>query len=219
MIIILSGAPGAGKGTQADLLAARCGFKKLSTGDALRKHVKLGSPIGKVAASIMERGELVPDDVLLSVLKEELATLNSSDVVLLDGYPRNVSQAMALGDLGGLHKIAGLLHLEVDRGELVSRLSGRRVCGNCGATYHVVESPSEKEGVCDKCGSSLQQRADDKPESVAVRLDVYERTTKPVFDFYNGCGLYFRVNGMGAPEEIYSRLVEKLMPLKLANSI
>jgi adenylate kinase len=219
MIIILSGAPGAGKGTQADLLAARCGFKKLSTGDALRKHVKLGSPIGKVAASIMERGELVSDDVLLSVLREELGSFSANDVVLLDGYPRNVNQAAALGDLGGPHKIVGLFHLDVARSELVSRLSGRRVCGNCGATYHVVESPSKVDGVCDKCGGSLQQRADDKPESVAVRLDVYERTTRPVFDFYSGRGLYVRVNGVGAPEEIYSRLVEKLAFLKLAPSI
>lgn len=219
MIIILSGAPGAGKGTQADLLASRCGFKKLSTGDALRKHVKLGSPIGKVASSIMERGELVPDDVLLSVLREELASFNANDVVLLDGYPRNVNQASALGDLDGIHQIGALLHLDVARSELVSRLSGRRVCGNCGSTYHVLESPSKEEGVCDKCGGALQQRADDRPDSVAVRLDVYERTTRPVFDFYSIRGLYVRVNGVGAPEEIYSRLVEKLVSLKLAPSI
>jgi adenylate kinase len=218
MIIILSGAPGAGKGTQADFLSARWGFKKLSTGDALRKHVKLGSPIGKVAGAIMERGELVPDDVLLSVLREELQSSKPTDVVLLDGYPRNVNQANALSSLGGIHEIAGLFHLDVGRSELVSRLSGRRVCGSCGATYHVAENPSKTDGVCDKCGGSLHQRGDDKPESVAVRLDVYERTTKPVFDFYSGCGLYVRVDGVGAPEEIYSRLVEKLQCLKLAPS-
>jgi adenylate kinase len=213
MIVILTGAPGAGKGTQADLLSARCGFKKVSTGDALRKHVKLGSPIGKVAAAVMERGELVSDDVLLQVVSEELKSIGIEDVVLLDGYPRNLGQAKALDGLGGLHSIAKVLHLDVDRTELIARLSGRRVCSGCGATFHVTENPPSKPGVCDRCAGDLVQRPDDRPESVAVRLDVYERSTKPILDFYSSKGLYKSVNGVGSLEEIYSRLEQHIRAL------
>ena len=213
MIVILTGAPGAGKGTQADLLSARCGFKKVSTGDALRKHVKLGSPIGKVAAAVMERGELVSDDVLLQVVSEELNSIGVEDVVLLDGYPRNLGQAKALDGLGGLHSIAKVLHLDVDRTELIARLSGRRVCSGCGATFHVTENPPSKPGVCDRCAGDLVQRPDDRPESVAVRLDVYERSTKPILDFYSSKGLYKSVNGVGSLEEIYSRLEQHIRAL------
>lgn len=216
MIVILTGAPGAGKGTQADLLSSRCGFKKLSTGDALRKHVKLGTPIGKIAGAVMEKGQLVSDDVLLQVLSEELKGYSSSDVVLLDGYPRNLGQAQALENLGGEHRIGAVLHLDVDRGELVARLSGRRVCSSCGASSHIVESPSKVDGVCDKCGGSLQQRADDRPESVAVRLDVFDNTTRPILEFYNAKKMYLRVDGKGAPEEIYSRLMAHIRGLELA---
>lgn len=216
MILILTGAPGAGKGTQADLLVDRCGFKKLSTGDALRKHVRLGTPIGKVAGAVMEKGQLVSDEVLLQVLGEELKGFSGSDVVLLDGYPRNLQQAQALERLGGAHKIAGVLHLDVDRDELIGRLSGRRVCGSCGATSHELESPQKVRGQCDKCGGLLQQRPDDRPDSVAVRLDVYDSTTRPVMDFYDVKGLYVRVDGKGAPEEIYSRLLGHIRGLELA---
>jgi adenylate kinase len=219
MIVIVTGAPGAGKGTQSDLLSARCGFKKLSTGDALRKHVRLGTSIGKVAGAVMEKGQLVSDDLLLQVLGEELKGFSRSDVVLLDGYPRNLGQAKALEGLGGSHKIAAVLHLDVDRGELVGRLSGRRVCGGCGATFHVLENPSRVDGVCDKCGGSLEQRPDDRSESVAVRLDVYEKTTMPILEFYRAKGLYFRVDGKGTPEEIYSRLMERMRGLELAHGL
>ena len=213
MIVILTGAPGAGKGTQADLLSARCGFKKVSTGDALRKHVKLGSPIGKVAAAVMERGELVSDDVLLQVVSEELKGFRAEDVVLLDGYPRNLGQAKALDGLGGLHSIAKVLHLDVDRMELIGRLSGRRVCSGCGATFHVTENPPSRSDTCDRCGGHLVQRPDDRAESVAVRLDVYERSTKPILDFYSTKGLYESVNGVGSLEEIYSRLEQHIRAL------
>lgn len=213
MIVILTGAPGAGKGTQADLLSGRCGFKKLSTGDALRKHVKLETPIGRIAGAIMERGELVSDEVLLQVLEEELKGFSAKDVVLLDGYPRNLDQARALEEHGGSHSIAAVWHLDVDRSELVSRLSGRRVCAGCGATFHTSESPPKVSGVCDRCGGPLAQRPDDRAESVSVRLDVYDRTTKPILDFYDAKGMYVRVDGMGSPEEIYSRLEGHLKAL------
>jgi adenylate kinase len=206
MIVLLTGAPGAGKGTQADLLAQRDGYRKFSTGDALRKHVKLGTEIGKVAGAIMERGELVPDDVLFRILKEELATMGPKDVVLLDGYPRNIAQAETLETLKATQPVKAAIHLDVPRDELISRLSGRRVCSACGATYHVRENPPKKEGVCDKCGGAVTQRADDKPESVAVRLDVYEKNTRPILDFYAKKGLYKQVKGLGTPESIYKDL-------------
>jgi adenylate kinase len=206
MIVVLTGAPGAGKGTQADLLAARCGFKKLSTGDALRKHVKAGTEIGKIAGSIMERGELVPDDVLFRILKEELATMAKTDVVLLDGYPRNPSQAETLDSLKDQQPVKAAIQLEVPRQELITRLSGRRVCSSCGTSFHVTENPPRKEGVCDKCSSALTQRPDDKPESIAVRLDVYEKNTRPVLDFYRKKGTFKQVEGTGKPEAIYQNL-------------
>ncbi len=206
MIVVLTGAPGAGKGTQAELLSQRCGYKKLSTGDALRKHVKLGTEIGKVAGGIMEKGELVPDDVLFRILKEELGSLGPKEVVLLDGYPRNLSQAETLETLKATQPVKAAIHLEVDRQDLIARLSGRRVCPSCGSTFHVTENPPKAAGVCDKCGSQLNQRADDKPESIGVRLDVYEKNTRPILDFYGKKGLYKKVAGVGQPETIYKSL-------------
>jgi adenylate kinase len=205
MIVVLTGAPGAGKGTQADILAARRGYRKISTGDALRKHVKQGTDIGRIAGKIMERGELVPDDVLFSIVKEELGT-NPADVVLMDGYPRNIAQAATLEALRAIHPVKAVLHLDVSRAELISRLSGRRVCATCGATYHVTSNPPQVEGVCDKCSGKLNQRADDKPESVAVRLDVYEKNTRPILDHYSTKGLYRKIKGTGTTEEIYQEL-------------
>ena len=173
---------------------------------ALRKHVKLGTEIGKVAGCIMEKGELVPDEVLFGILKEELGGISTKDVVLLDGYPRNIPQAETLDTLKTTHPVKAAIHLDVAREELISRLSGRRVCTNCGATFHVTENPSKKPGICDKCGGTLNQRADDKPESVAVRLDVYEKNTRPILDFYGKKGLYKQVKGVGQPEAIYKDL-------------
>ncbi len=206
MIVVLTGAPGAGKGTQAELLSQRCGYKKLSTGDALRKHVKLGTDIGKVAGAIMEKGELVPDDVLFKILKEELGAIGATEVVLLDGYPRNISQAETLETLKATQPVKAAIHLEVDRNDLIARLSGRRVCPSCGSTFHVTENPPKKAGICDKCSSQLNQRADDKPESIGVRLDVYEKNTRPILDFYGKKGLYKKVAGIGQPETIYKSL-------------
>lgn len=206
MIVVLTGAPGAGKGTQTDLLAEKLGLRKLSTGDALRKHVKEGTEIGKIAGAIMERGELVPDDVLFKIIEAELKPVPANEIVLLDGYPRNLAQAETLDTLKDKHPVKAAILLDVDRKVLVERLSGRRVCSACGATYHVTSNPSKQEGVCDKCGGALTQRKDDKPESVAVRLDVYEKTTRPILDYYEAKGLYKRVEGEGRPTEIFDRL-------------
>lgn len=205
MIVVLTGAPGAGKGTQADILVEKGGFRKLSTGDALRKHVKLGTDIGKVAGAIMERGELVPDDVLFKVLRAELGA-DKKEVVLLDGYPRNVAQAETLATLGEVHPVKLAVHLDVPKEELISRLSGRRVCSGCGATYHVDNNPTKKTGLCDKCGGAVVQRADDRAEAVAVRLDVYEKNTRPVLDYYAKKGLYKKVDGAGETDVVFARL-------------
>jgi adenylate kinase len=206
MIIVLMGAPGAGKGTQADLLVERSGYRKISTGDALRKHVKLGTPVGKQAGEIMARGELVPDQVLLQVLKEEIGS-NPQEVIILDGYPRNLSQAETLRSVvEGAHPVVGCMHLDVSRQDIVSRLSGRRVCSGCGASFHVTANPPRKEGVCDKCTAGLYQRPDDDPKSISVRLDVYDKTTEPVLDYYRKRGLYRKINGGGVTNEIFKEL-------------
>lgn len=206
MIIVLIGAPGAGKGTQADLLVEKLGYRKFSTGDALRKHVKQGTAIGKQAEAIMARGDLVSDDVLLEILRAELGT-NSAETVILDGYPRNVAQAETLKRvLEEVHPVKGCVHLDVDREELIARLSGRRVCSSCGSSFHVTANPPKASGVCDKCGGQLIQRPDDDAKSISVRLDVYERNTQPVLDFYRDRGLYCRVKGTGSPAEIFRQL-------------
>lgn len=206
MIIVLMGAPGAGKGTQADLLVERSGYRKISTGDALRKHVKLGTPVGKQAGEIMARGELVPDQILLQVLKEEVGS-NPKEVIILDGYPRNLSQAETLREVvESNHPVVGCMHLDVSRQDIVSRLSGRRVCSGCGSSFHVSANPPKREGVCDKCSAALYQRPDDDPKSISVRLDVYDKTTEPVLDYYRKRGLYRKINGGGVTNEIFKEL-------------
>jgi len=206
MIIVLMGAPGAGKGTQADMLTDKVGYRKISTGDALRKHVKLGTTVGKQAGDIMARGELVPDNVLLEVLKEEIGS-DPKEVVVLDGYPRNLAQAETLQKVvEGVHPVRGCVHLDVNRDAIVARLSGRRVCSNCGTSFHVSANPPKKDGICDRCGSALYQRPDDDAKSISVRLDVYDRSTEPVLDYYKKRGLYCKVNGTGVTDEIFREL-------------
>jgi adenylate kinase len=194
MIVVITGAPGAGKGTQASLIEEKLGYHKFSTGDALRKHVQQGTKVGKVAGGLMADGKLVPDDVLFEILKEELGDEESSKI-LLDGYPRNVNQARTLDTLKRVHPVKIAVHLRVPREELIERLSGRRVCSKCSRTFHVKFSPPSKADICDACGSALVQRPDDKPEKVAVRLQVYEQDTKPVLDFYKAQDLYREIDG------------------------
>ncbi|SME88768.1 adenylate kinase [Pseudobacteriovorax antillogorgiicola] len=212
MIVVITGAPGAGKGTQADLLVEKQGFRKISTGDALRRQIKLGTEVGKKASELMSAGKLVPDDVLLDILKAELAA-TTEEKILLDGYPRNLSQAETLKTLKEQYPVKAALHLDVDSDVLMSRLCGRRTCGNCGASFHVNFSPPKVEGVCDRCGGQLQQRPDDNEEKVRVRLDVYENETKPVLDFYQGEGLYVRVDGNGSTEEVFERISKAIQSL------
>jgi adenylate kinase len=210
MIIVLMGAPGAGKGTQADLLVERSGYRKISTGDALRKHVKLGTPVGKQAGEIMARGELVPDQILLQILKEEIGS-DSKEVLILDGYPRNLAQAETLMDVvEGTHPVVGCMHLDVSRQDIVARLSGRRVCSSCGASFHVTANPPKSEGVCDKCSGSLYQRPDDDAKSISVRLDVYDKATEPVLEYYRKRGLYRKIHGSGVTNEIFKEVTDSI---------
>lgn len=212
MIVILTGAPGAGKGTQADLLAERAGFKKISTGDALRKHIKDGTEIGKKAQSFMSEGKLVPDSVLLGIIKSELDSAQGKPV-LLDGYPRNVAQASQLQEIVGEKAVKAVVHLDVDFTALVNRIAGRRTCVNCGASYHVESSPPKKIDVCDRCSGQLVQRPDDQAEKVKTRLSVYENETRPILDFYSKLGLYTKVDGNRSTEAVYKDLSTMLKSL------
>ena len=203
MIVVLTGAPGAGKGTQADLVSEKLGFKKISTGDALRRQIQIGSDIGKEAQGFMSEGRLVPDEVLLGILKTELDGAGTQPV-LLDGYPRNLSQAKALQEIVGKGMIKAAIHLDVDYKFLTNRITGRRTCPNCGASYHVVNSKPLVEGVCDKCGGRLVQRPDDEEQT--TRLQIYENDTRPILDFYRDLGLYYRVDGNSSTSQVFQDL-------------
>jgi adenylate kinase len=204
MITLLVGPPGAGKGTQADLLVEKCGFRKLSTGDVLRKHIRNRTEIGLLAADVMAGGGLVSDEILFKVLKEELYSSTSSRV-LLDGYPRNISQAGTLASLDGI-VVGCAIHIDVQRSELIDRLSGRRTCSSCSSTFHTRSNKPKRDGICNKCGGELVQRPDDVADKVAVRLDVYDTVTKPVLDYYRKLGLYERVEGTGDTDSVYQKL-------------
>lgn len=212
MIVLLTGAPGAGKGTQAELLAERDGFRKISTGDALRRQIRLATPVGLKAKSFMDEGRLVPDEVLFDVLKAELGN-NLNERILLDGYPRNISQAKTLKSMADIHPVKGAIHLDVDREALIARISGRRVCGQCGATFHAETNPPKMAGICDKCGGAVAQRKDDEESKVRVRLEVYDSETKPILDFYKNEGLYHRIDGNGDTENVYSTVKREMLQI------
>ncbi len=193
MIVVFIGAPGSGKGTQASILSKNYGYKALSTGECLRKHVKEETPIGIKVKEIMEKGGLVSDDILLQVLQAELGS-KADETILLDGYPRNVEQAKTLGRLGGVHKVALAVMFDLPQELLLSRLTGRRVCSQCGQNFHIESLPSKVSGVCDICQGKLIQRADDFEEKVRTRLELYESFTKPVVDYYRNLGILELVN-------------------------
>ena len=180
MKLILLGAPGAGKGTQAEIISKRLGIPTISTGNILRAAVKNGTPVGLKAKSYMDAGKLVPDDVILGIVEERLAEPDCAGGYILDGVPRTIAQAEALEAKG--------ITIEISDEEIVKRMSGRRACHDCGATYHVVSAPPKAEGKCDKCGGELLLREDDKPETVQHRLEVYHAETEPLKDFYKARG-------------------------------
>jgi len=216
--VVLFGAPGAGKGTQAALLATRWGVPHVATGDAFRRAVAAGTELGQLARGYMERGELVPDEIVNGVVAERLGEPDSRQGFILDGYPRTVAQAEALATWMGARDwhLTAVVDLVVPEEELVQRAAGRRVCRQCGANYHLRYRPPQREGHCDVCGGELMQRADDRPETVRQRLQVYRRQTEPVLGYYRSRGLLVVVDGSGpvpeVTEAILQAVAEKDMP-------
>lgn len=204
MKIILMGPPGAGKGTQAEKLVEVYQIPHISTGDMFRKAQKEGTELGLKAKSYMDQGQLVPDEVTVGIVKERLEEDDCKDGFLLDGFPRTVQQADALD---GILKELGMaldrvVNIEVDKAFLVDRLTGRRVCRTCGATYHVTNKAPKVEGVCDKCGGELYQRNDDKIETVSNRLDVYAAQTAPLIEYYQSKGIMSSIDGSKSMEDV-----------------
>ncbi|MDR1961957.1 MAG: adenylate kinase [Gracilibacteraceae bacterium] len=208
MRTILIGPPGAGKGTQAEMLTAKYGIPHISTGDMLRQAVKEATPMGLKAKTFMDSGALVPDDVMIGIVAERLARDDCANGFLLDGFPRTVAQAEALTDiLSGLRiSLNGVADIEVDDDILLRRLTGRRVCGECAATYHVANRPPAREGVCDKCGGELYQRPDDNAETAETRLKVYKEQTLPLIDYYSKQGLLRKIRGDTGLENVFREI-------------
>lgn len=186
MRLILLGAPGAGKGTQAEILSRKLSIPTISTGNILRAAIKNGTPVGLKAKAYVESGALVPDDVIIGIVAERLAESDCANGYILDGMPRTIPQAEALEKAG--IDIDCALSIEIADETIIKRMSGRRTCPNCGASYHIKAAPPKTEGVCDKCGSSLTIRKDDAPETVKARLEVYHKETEPLKAFYAECG-------------------------------
>jgi len=208
MKIIFLGAPGAGKGTQADIIADRLGIPTVSTGAIIREALKNGTEMGLKAKKFIEAGELVPDDVVIGIIKERLANKDCQNGFILDGFPRTVPQAEALDSMGiTLDKVVSI---EVPDEAIVERMSGRRVCAKCGASYHVVYNPSADGKTCDRCSEELTVRRDDAPEVVLSRLEVYHSTTEPLKEFYAKKGTLKLVDGVGSVDEISSRTIKAL---------
>lgn len=205
--LVLLGAPGAGKGTQAKMLAREYRIPHISTGDILRENLKVGSELGLMAKKFMDKGELVPDNVLIEIIRDRLARPDTINGFLLDGYPRTIPQAEALdGILQQTDKtLDAVINIEVPDEELINRLAGRRMC-RCGASYHLIFNPPKTNAVCDLCGEGLYQREDDTERAVKTRLDAYYKQTHPLIDYYNKKGLLRSVNGSGTIDEIFSEI-------------
>ena len=208
MKLILLGAPGAGKGTQADILKKELNIPTISTGNILRAAVKNGTPTGLKAKAYMDAGKLVPDEVIIGVINERLAEPDCANGYILDGVPRTIAQAEALEKVGILFD--ALVSIEVSDQEITERMSGWRVCEKCGASFHVVAVPPKVEGVCDNCGGALIQRKDDAPETVLERLAVYHKETEPLKDFYAKRGLLRTVENQGGVEPTTRAILKAL---------
>ena len=208
MKIIFLGAPGAGKGTQADIVSQRLGIPTISTGAIIREALKNGTELGLEAKKFIEQGALVPDNVVIGIIKERLAKSDCVNGFILDGFPRTVPQAEALDQMGV--KIDTVLSIEVSDERIVERMSGRRVCSGCGASYHIIYNPSADGVTCDKCKTLLTTRADDAPEVVISRLEVYHNTTEPLKDYYLAKGNLKLVNGADAIEDTTAETLRAL---------
>ncbi len=208
MKLILLGAPGAGKGTQAEIISEKYGIPTVSTGNIIRAALKNGTEMGLKAKSYIDAGELVPDSVVIGIVKERLSEPDCKKGYILDGFPRTIPQAVALDDMGFV--IDAALSIEVADEEIVKRMSGRRVCEKCGASYHTDYKKPQKEGVCDLCGGSLVIRKDDEPETVKNRLNVYHEQTEPLKDFYKSCGKLIAVKGQDEVKDTTRLVLEAL---------
>ena len=209
MNLILLGAPGAGKGTQAEVICEKLKIPAISTGNIIREALKNGTELGQKAKSYMDAGALVPDEVVIAIIKERLSQEDCKNGFILDGFPRTVPQAEALDAMGVvIHKV---LDIEVPDETIQKRLSGRRVCESCGASYHVVNIPPKKEGVCDVCGGALKQRKDDDPETVRDRLAVYHKETEPLKGFYDARGILKTVDDYPTVEETTQAILKVLV--------
>jgi len=217
MQILFLGAPGAGKGTQCKMLARHLAIPHLSSGDLLREAVKTGTPAGVAAKSFMDKGVLVPDNILIDMFREKLHTPDCEKGFILDGFPRNVAQAKALDQLLEEldKKLLMVINLQVDEKLLKERICGRRTCPNkeCNEVYHIKFSPPAKEGVCDRCGTQLVQRSDDNEELVAARLKTYFEQTEPLIIYYDKRLLLRTVDGEGDPDEIFADMLRTLKVL------
>ena len=193
MNLIMLGAPGAGKGTQAEKIAEKYGIPTISTGEILRNAISTGTELGKTAKSYMDAGQLVPDEVVIGIIRDFLKQDSCKNGFILDGFPRSIPQAEALDNMGV--KIDAVVSIEVADEKIVERMSGRRVCPACGASYHIVYKPSAKEGVCTKCGADLIIRKDDNPDTVLARLHTYHQQTEPLKGYYANKGLLIEIEG------------------------
>lgn len=209
MNLILMGLPGAGKGTQADRIVAKFGMPHISTGDMFRAAIKNGTALGKQAKSFMDKGDLVPDEVTIGIVRERLSEDDCRAGFLLDGFPRTVSQAEALDSImtEKNSQIDAVLYIDVNADHLLARLTGRRVCANCGASYHVTYNPPKKEGICDKCGGQLIQRADDREETVQERLEVNMKQQKPLVAFYTKKNVLKKINGDQPIDQVFKEVL------------
>ena len=218
MKLVLLGPPGAGKGTQSVVLAKKYAIPHISTGDMLRESIKLGQPLGLKAKSYMDKGELVPDEVVTGIVVDRVAKPDAKKGFILDGFPRTLKQAedldVALANIGS--GIELVIYFATSSDVAIARLSGRRVCKKCGFNYHIKNIPPRKEGVCDKCGGELFQRPDDKEETVRNRLKVYEAQTKPLVDYYSNKAILKKVSGDMDVDELFKVLSKIFSDSKLA---
>jgi adenylate kinase len=214
--IILLGAPGAGKGTQAVMLAAKLKLVQVASGDLFRQALQQETELGKKAKAFMEKGQLVPDEITIQMVLERLAAPDVKNGAILDGFPRNIKQAGALDKaLAKQGKVVdSVIYIKVSEGELLKRLGGRWICRNCQAPYHEVDSPPKVKGICDRCGGELYQRADDNPATVKKRLEVYFAETAPLIDYYKKAEKLREIDGGGGAAEVNRRIMEALKKVK-----
>ena len=208
MKLIMFGPPGAGKGTQTDILCRRYGIQKISTGDALRDVIRSGSELGQQVKGLMDQGKFVPDEIVTEIIRDRVSSPDCANGFILDGFPRNLAQAEALLNMG--IRMNKALLINVPDEVLVERVQGRVVCSKCGASYHVTNNPPQEEGVCDKCGGCLEARSDDRPETVRARLKTYHELTDPVVDFYRGRGILSEIDGTADIETATAEILKIL---------